>query len=182
MEFMDVIRIRSSVRAYSDQDVESSKIEQLVECARLAPSWGNQQCWSFIVVTDSDKVAALTRAAGPSNSWMREAPVVIVACGDPNLSGKRSGIEYYTVDVAIAMEHLVLAAADLGLGTCWIGYFNEDSVRDLLAIPENIRVVGLTPVGYAAAKPAIKRKNRRSLDEIVHLGSWQGEKQPGYGP
>jgi nitroreductase len=175
MEFMDVIRVRSSVRAYSGQDVESSKIERLLECARLAPSWANQQCWSFIVVRDSDKVAALTKAAGPSNSWMREAPVVIVACGDSERSGKRSGIEYFTVDVAIAMEHLVLAAADLGLGTCWIGYFNEASVKDLLGIPENIRVVALTPVGYPAAEPASKKKNRRSLDEIVHLGSWQGK-------
>jgi len=69
------------------------------------------------------------------------------------------------------MEHLVLAAADLGLGTCWIGYFHEDSVKELLGIPENIRVVGLTTVGHPTAQPSIKRKNRRSLDEIVHLGS-----------
>jgi nitroreductase len=177
MEFMDVVRLRKSVRSYGAQDVEDSKLDQILESARLAPSWANTQCWRFIVVRDQEKIKALTKAAGPSNSWMKDAPVVIVACGDPRRSGTCNDISYYTVDVSIAMEHLILAAADLGLGTCWIGYFEEDKVKAMLGIPAKMKVVALTPVGYPSSgaltpEDITQGKNRMSLDEMVHIDTW----------
>ena len=181
MDFQDVVRGRSSVRSYSDRNIETDKIEQILECARLAPSWANKQCWRFVVVTEPDGITALAKAAGTSNRWVSKAPVIVVACGNPAQSGTRDGIEYFAVDVAIAMEHLILAATDLGLGTCWIGYFNEAKVKEALKIPDNIRVVALTPLGYPAGRAGIqesvtklilKSKNRRDLNEIVHYETW----------
>jgi len=99
--------------------------------ARLAPSWANKQCWSYVVVKDKAKIEKL--ANGIVNSWLKQAKVVIVACGDPKKSGSRNGIDYYLVDVAISMEHLVLAATDLCLGTCWIGTFDEAEVKKIEA-------------------------------------------------
>jgi len=181
MDFQDVVKVRTSIRSFSDQHVEPDKIGQALECARLAPSWANRQCWSFIVVRKREQIEVLAKAAGTSNRWLSKAPVVIVACGDPNLSGTRNDIKYFVVDVAIALEHLVLAATDLGLGTCWIGAFDEDKVKQILGIPDKIRVVALTPIGYPAARPGVREsinkltvrsKNRKSLDEIVRHETW----------
>jgi len=181
MEFNDVIRMRTSVRGYSSDEVPDEKIESILECARLAPSWANKQCWSFLVIKDNETIEQLSRSGGGVNKWMRQAPVIIVACGDPNVSGHRNDMAYYLVDVAIAMEHLVLAATDLGLGTCWIGAFDEGKVKDALKIPKNIKVVALTPLGYPTDKRGIrenlsryilKSKKRKSLDDIVHHGKW----------
>jgi nitroreductase len=181
MEFQDVVKARTSIRSFSNQDVEADKIGQVLECARLAPSWANKQCWRFIVVRKPEKIEVLAKAAGTSNRWMSKAPAVIVACGDPDLSGTRNDIKYFVVDVAIAMEHLVLAATDLGLGTCWIGAFNEAKVKQILGIPDKIRVVALTPIGYPAAgaevresltELIVKSKNRKTLDEIVRHETW----------
>ena len=181
MEFTDVVKLRRSVRKFSNQEVEKEKIEQILECARLAPSWANKQCWSFIVVKDKEKIELLSKAAGTVNIWFKKAPIMIVACGDPKLSGIRKGIEYFMVDVAISMEHLVLAATDLGLGSCWIGAFEEEKIKDVLGIPNNIRVVAITPIGYPAEKVGVQEtitrvilrsKKRKPLDEIVHYDKW----------
>jgi nitroreductase len=180
MEFYDVIDTRLSVRNYSDTPVQEQKLEQILECARWAPSWANKQCWSFIVVKNKDMIEALSKA-GFVNKWLKAAPVIIVACANPELSGSRNGMDYYLVDVAIAMEHLILAAADQGLGSCWIGAFDEAKVKSLLAIPDHIRVVALTPIGYPAEKmnlrekvsrSVIKASKRKQLSEIVHYDHW----------
>ncbi len=113
MEFMDVVRARRSVRNYSDRDVEDEKFDLLFEAARLAPSWANKQCWSYVLVKDKDKINKL--AGRVLNSWMKNSKAVIVACGDPKKSGSRNGMDYYLVDVAISMQQLVLTATDLGL-------------------------------------------------------------------
>jgi nitroreductase len=181
MEFLELVKARRSVRTYSNRTVEDEKIQQILESARLAPSWANKQCWSFIMVKDRDKAAAVSKTAGIANRWITNAPVIIVACGDPGKSGSRGGITYYAVDVAIALEHLVLAATELGLGTCWIGYFDEKKVKDILGIPERIRVVALMPVGYPAERAGlhegvtrlvVRSKNRKDLEEIVHYDAW----------
>lgn len=181
MEFLDVVRARHSIRSYSDEQVGEAQIGQIIECARLAPSWANKQCWSFIVVRDREKIKALAKAAGTSNRWIGDAPVIIVGCADPKSSGSREGIAYFAVDAAIAMEHLILAAADQGLGTCWIGYFDEAGVKRALGIPDYVRVVAMTPVGHPAGRMAIrervtewitKSKNRKSMDEILHHDTW----------
>ncbi len=177
MKFDDVIQVRKSVRRYADKPVEQEKIAKCLEAAQLAPSWANKQCWHFIVVRDKEIIAKLAKGF---NFWAKKAPVMIVACGDPKRSGTSRGQDYYLVDVAIAMEHLVLAAANLGLGTCWLGFFNEDEVKELLKIPKGIRVVALTPLGYPhpsegvwgkIIKMAVSKK-RKDLGEIAHDGKW----------
>lgn len=182
MELFDVIEARRSVRTFSDRDVEPEKIERVLEAARLAPSWKNLQCWSFVVVTDRAAIENLaTSGALGGNTWARRAPVLIVACGDPAASGDRYGIPYYAVDVAIALQQLVLAATDLGLGTCWIGVFEEPKVRSALGIPQDQKIVALTPLGYPsermgayerAARAVVQSKKRRALSDIVHYERW----------
>lgn len=180
MEFMDVIRNRKSVRSYIPQPVEDEKLEQVLEAGRLAPSWANKQCWHYIVVTSAEAKKKLAGAGGLTNNWLKQAPVVIIACADPSLSGSRNGIDYFAVDVAISLEHMVLAAADLGLGTCWIGYFNEDKIKNALNIPDDIRVVALTPLGYPKgsgirdrlSRAVIGSSYRKPVDEIAHYNDW----------
>ena len=180
MEFSSVIKSRESIRDYAHKKVEDEKIKYVLECARLAPSWTNKQCWHFIVVKDKKIIKDLSKTS-IINRWLKNAPVVIVACGDPKQSGVKDNINYYIVDVSIALEHLVLAATDKKLGTCWIGGFNEKKVKRTLEIPENIRVVALTPLGYPAekkgftgkiAKIVTQSKKRKSLDKIIHENKW----------
>jgi len=122
----------------------------------------NTQCWTFIVVTDPEIRKALAKAGNP---WIAQAPVIIVACADPTKPGTKGDQEYYMLDVGIAMEHLILAAADRGLGTCWIGAFDEDVARSVLGVPETIRVVASTPLGYPDQVPV--PQTRKAWDEIV---------------
>ena len=178
MEFMDVVAARKSVRGYADKEVEEEKLTQILEAARMAPSWANRQCWSFIVVKEKAKIEEL--AGRLVNSWLKQAPVVVVACGDPEKSGSHNKMDYYLVDVAISMEHLVLAATDLGLGTCWIGGFNEAKVKQVLGVPDRIKVVALTPIGYPAdegrgiklMRKFIGGDKRKPIEKIVHREKW----------
>jgi nitroreductase len=162
MEFMDVISERRSIRKYRPDPVPEGDIEYILEAARLAPSWANSQCWKFIVVTDPEIKEELAKAG---NSWIAAAPVVITICADPSKPGTKGDQEYYMLDVGIAMEHLVLAATDRGLGTCWIGAFDEEVAKSALGVPENIRIVASTPLGYPDQEPGPRK--RRALDEIV---------------
>ena len=146
MEFMDVIATRKSVRSYSDEEIEEEKFTKIFEAARMAPSWANKQCWSYILVKDKKKIKKLS--SGLVNSWMKHAKAIIVACGDPKKSGTRNGMDYYLIDVAISMEHLVLAATDLGLGTCWIAAMDREEVKEILDIPRDHYVATVTPLGY----------------------------------
>jgi nitroreductase len=180
MEFRDVITARVSVRGYSEKSVEDEKLTYILDCARRAPSWANKQPWRFVVVRDKEMITRLTKHS-LINPWLKTAPVVIVACADPSDSGSRNGLQFYGVDVAIAVEHLMLAAADVGLGTCWIGGFDEEKIKAELQIPRRIRIVAITPLGYPAEKKnlvgstarLISRGDRRkSLAEIVHIGHW----------
>ena len=180
MEFESLIKARESIRSYSNKKVEDEKINFVLESARLAPSWRNRQCWQFVVVKDKKIIKDLSKTS-IINLWLKKVPVIIVACGDPKQSGLRNGINYFIVDVSIALENIVLAATDKGLGTCWIGGFNEKKVKEILEIPEHIRVVALTPLGYPAekkrffenlAKIVTQSKKRKSLDKIIHYDKW----------
>ena len=180
MEFKNVIKSRESIRDYSDRKVEDEKINYVLECARFAPSWTNKQCWKFIIVKDKKIINDLSKTS-IINRWLKNVPIIIIACGNPKESGYRNDISYFIVDVSIALEHLVLAATDKGLGTCWIGGFNEKKVKKILGIPDNIRVVALTQLGYPAEKKHIigkiakivtQSKKRKSMDEIIHINKW----------
>ena len=168
MEFLDVVRERRSIRKYRPDPIPQAKMDQVLEAARLAPSWANSQCWSFVVVTDPK---AKRRLAEAGNEWIEHAPAIVAACADMKRSGMKKDQAYYLVDVGIAMEHLVLAATDQGLGTCWIGWFDEDKAKKALGVPKDMRVVALTPLGYPDEKP--EARPRRSLGEIVYRDRWE---------
>jgi len=134
MELMEVLRRRASIRSYEDRPVPEDKLIKVLEAARLAPSASNRQRWKFIVVKDKERRKALSRAAG-GQPHLAEAPVVIVAVATMPEYIMRCGIPAYAVDLAIAVDHMTLAAADEGLGTCWIGAFSQDEARAVLGVP-----------------------------------------------
>ena len=173
MDIFQVFRDRRSIRKYKALPVEQEKIEQVLDAARLAPSWKNLQCWRFLVLTDGDRKNAVLEAFpadNPGTKAIAAAPVVIVVCGNPAESDVENGIEYYAVDVAIAFEHLCLAAHAVGLGTCWMGWYDEVRIKQALGIPGEIRIVGITPLGYPDQEP--KPRPRKQLSEIAYFNQW----------
>jgi len=170
MDVFEAIRTRRSIRRYQKKPVEREKLLRVLEAARLSPSATNSQPWKFIVVTDPEVKESLRAAY--NRDWFISAPVIIVGCALPDEAWVRhDGEEYWKVDLAIAMQSLVLAAWEQGLGTCWIGAFREEEVKKALGIPENVRVVAMTPLGYPAEEkgPVMDRK---PLDEIVSYNHW----------
>jgi len=186
MELFEAIKTRRSTRRFLDKPIEEEKLNQLLDAVRQAPSWANMQCWRFVVVKDpatrqklSDLsyvesfFAPLGYKANPAKKGIAEAPVVIVACADPSQSGSLWGQDYYLTDMGIASQTLMLAARGLGLGTVFVGVFDEEKIRELLGIPSSIRVVGIFPLGY----PREEKKegpSRKPIEEIVFNGKWGG--------
>jgi nitroreductase len=169
MEFPELIKKRYSCRAYKPDAVEDDELRQVLEAAQLAPTACNLQPFQLIVIHTKGREAELGRIY--SSSWFSQAPLIICACGIPTESWRRrDGKDYCEVDVTIAMDHLILAAASLGLGTCWIGAFNPDSAREILGLPDNVEPIAFTPLGYPADSPG--RKSRKPLDEIVRYEHW----------
>ena len=170
MQFIELATKRYSVRSYKAEPVEDDKLQSVLQAARLAPTAANRQAFRLIVIPTRSRESELLRIY--NRPWFVQAPVVICICAIPNEAWVRSdGKNYGDVDAAIVMDHLVLAAADLGLGTCWIGAFHEDEVKKLLNIPEEIRVVGLLTVGYPA-ETALRKKSRYELGKIVYYDQW----------
>ena len=164
MEFYEVVRSRRSIRSYGPDAVEDQKLERILEAARLAPSAANRQPLVFYVIRDPRLRGDLRRAYG--QQWFTSAPVIVCVCCRPDEAWRRGdGKNYADVDAAIAMEHLVLAAAAEGLGTCWIGAFKPQPLREILGIPDELEPVALTPLGYPAERPSATP--RKSLDELV---------------
>lgn len=170
MELFEAIKKRRSVRAYQERPVERKKLERVFEAARLAPSANNYQEWRFVVVTDRKKREALMEAAN-NQRFVGEAPVVIACCAETDRHVMRCGEPCYPIDVAIAIDHITLAAVALGLGTCWIGSFYPEKVREICNIPASIQVVELLTLGYPADRP--EEKDRKPLSEIRFFETWQ---------
>lgn len=146
MELYEAIRKRRSVRSYRSDKVPKDALLRVLEAARLAPSWCNFQCWRYIVVDDPAIIEKMSSRAAAFG-----APMFVVLCADPEQSGKKDNKDYYLVDAAISMEHIILAATAEGLGTCWLGgMLDEKNVKAVLGIPDNLRVVAMTPLGYAS--------------------------------
>jgi len=164
MDVYTAISQRSSIRAYQSSDVEEDKLKKILEAARLAPSASNRQDWKFIIVKAKETKRKLAEASF-GQSFIGEAPVVIVACGTEPKAIMACGQPAYTVDVSIAFSFMILLAYELGLGTCWIGAFKEDEIKKILKIPKEIRVVAMTPLGYPN-QPTLP-KSRKALDQIV---------------
>ncbi len=170
MDLFEAVGGRYSCRNYQDRPVEEEKLARILEAARLAPSASNRQEWRFIVVTDAAVRAKLVDMAH-KQKFVGQAPVVIVACAVTDGHLMACGQSCYPIDVAIALEHIALAATALGLGTCWIGAFDEEPVKKLLGIPAEVRVVELMPLGYPADKP--RPKTRLPLEDIRMSERWE---------
>ncbi len=169
MEFQDLVRKRYSVRRYQSKPVEEEKLNIVLDAARLAPTAVNKQPFRLIVVKTTEKKEEMKRIYHAD--WFSQAPLVICACAVKSESWtRRDGRNYVDVDTAIAMDHLILAATDLGLGTCWIGAFDPQAAREVLKIPDDMEPLLFTPLGYPADEPSVK--SRRKLDELVHHNQW----------
>lgn len=187
MEFFEVAGTRRSIRRYSDRPVEQEKLDAVLEAVRQSPSWSNKQCPRFIIVRDAESRASLSALssveaiiapmgyrANPARKALAEAPIVVVACADPAHSGQLHGQDYYLVDVGIAAQSLMLAANAKGLGTVFVGIFDEAGVKGILGIPDNVRVVGLFPLGYALDLARKDGPPRKPQDETVFEDRWRG--------
>jgi len=175
MEYLELVKKRRSIRKYKPDPVSDKDIETILETARLAPSWGNRQCWRYIVVTDQ---SIKEKLAGEERKWISDAPVIIAACANPKESAHKPGMDYFMLDIGISFEHLVLAATNLGLGTCWIGSFDEEQAKEALQVPDGIRVVAYTPLGYADEKQDSVFA-RKPLQDIVFYNRYGRAKSQG---
>jgi len=161
---LEAIKKRRSVRSYQDKEIPEDVLQQVLEAGRLAPSANNKQHWKFIVVKDESLRKKLVPAC-KNQEFVGEAPVVIAGCGtDPDYV-MTCGEHSYSIDLAIALGHMSLEAASLGLGTCWIGAFYQDKVKEILNIPEGVRIVNLLTLGYP--KKLGTKTERKPLSEII---------------
>jgi nitroreductase len=161
MDVFEAIRTRKSIRKFRLKSIPDEKLEMILEAGRLAPSAGNRQPWRFVVVKDPERRKTIAKAAD-SQMFIADASVIVVALGDPEAS-----LRWFRQDIMIAVEHMVLAATALGYGTCWIGAFNEEEVKRLLRVPEDLKVIALLPIGFPDETPA--PRERKPLKEIVFL-------------
>ena len=170
--FLDLAEKRRSVRAYKPDDVPEELLQTVLEAGRLAPSACNKQPWRFIVVRSETGRRAL--GAAYAREWFWKAPLVIAVCILPKEAWTRShdGKNYAMADGALAMDHLQLAAAELGLGTCWIGAFDPAAAREILGLPDGVEIVGMTPLGFPDVEPNPRVRSRRPLGETVMKERW----------
>lgn len=179
MDVLSVIRKRRSVRQYSDQAIPDEVMARMREALRFAPSACNYQPWHFIFVQDPklrEEVAGISK----KQDWMAKAPVIVVGLGDadhayPRMGGYWNSVE---VDVAIAFDHLTLAAVEEGLGTCWIGAFDESQIKPVLNIPDHMKIIAMTPLGYPANKSLLQPVSdtlRKPEIEIFSTDRYGGE-------
>jgi nitroreductase len=184
MDFFETLSTRRSIRKFLDRPVEEEKLRAVLDAVRASPSWANQQCWRLVIVKDAETKRGISEFSflesffapkgyktNPAMKALAQAPVVIVLCADPAQSGTVRGQDYYLADCGIAAQSMMLAARAVGLGSVFVGIFQEEPLRDLLGIPESIRVVGLFPLGYPAEEKQQGPK-RRSLEEICFVDKW----------
>ena len=185
MEFTDVILSRRSIRSFSKEGIPENILNEMLEAARLSPSSQNRQCWRFIVVQNKEtrgELALKSGFIGKFNFFIKNAPIIIVACADPSKSIRLNKQNYYLADIAIAFQQMMLAAWNHGVGSCWLAAFDEQKVKDILEIPDKIRVVAMSPFGYPkdkasfydkALKTFAGSKKRLNLDKIVFYDKWE---------
>ena len=165
MNFLDLVKKRYSVRSYEERQIENEKMEYIMECVRLAPSAVNFQPWHFYVVTDSERLDALKSTY--KREWIQSAPCIIVACANHEESWHRrsDNKNHADIDLAIAIEHLCLAAAEQGLGTCWVCNFDAALCHEVMAMPENVEPIALIPIGYTP-DAEVPEKKRKTIEDI----------------
>lgn len=165
MSVLDVIKERGSIRRYKRQSIPEEVMRKILEAGRLAQSAKNSQPWEFVIVKGEELKRPLSEAAN-NQSFVGEASTIIVCVADPENCGHVGSLDSFLVDAAIAVENMALVSWENGIGSCWIGAYDEKKVKDLLEIPEKLRVVSLLTLGYPAE--GTPPKKRKSLDQIVH--------------
>ncbi len=173
MSVYEIMKQRCSVRKFVDKPVEKEKLVRVLEAARIAPSACNNQPWHFVVVQDDE----LRKAVSPE--WRDTAPAIIVICGDHNSAWHRGdGKDHCDIDAAIAIDHMTLMAAELGLGTCWVCSFDSVGCHKALGLPEHMEAIALLPIGYPdeSSDPNRHDTERKPFDSIV---SWDGFESSG---
>lgn len=169
MDFTKVLQKRYSVRAYKPDPVEEEKVRQVLEAACLAPTAVNKQPFQIIVIRTADRKADLKRIY--YQDWFAQAPLVIGICGIPAQSWtSQDGKNYAEIDVTITMTYLILAATNLGLGTCWIGSFDAAAAREVLGLPDGVEPMAFTPLGYPADRPG--PRERKPVSQLVRYEHW----------
>jgi len=174
MDVFEAIRVRRSVRKYRSDPIPDAVLDRMLEALRLAPSACNYQPWRFVVVRDAKTREALAHASR-DQMFIAQAPVIVVGCGFPanayqKMGGSGNSVD---IDIAVAFDHLMLAAAEAGLGTCWIGAFSEQAVKQVLNLPADLKVVALTPLGWPAEPGLLgpgdagRRKKREDVITFV---------------
>lgn len=169
MSFLEIVKKRFSVRLFEAKPVPKELLDEVLEAGRLAPSAANKQPFHIIVVQDEDH----RRALGVSypRDWFWRTPVILVICVESAKAWVRADSKNYAdVDGAIAMDHMTLCAADLGLGTCWIGAFDPMKVRRILNLPQGIEPLAMSPLGYPAEP--VRSKSRKAISDLVHHETW----------
>lgn len=169
MDVLDCIAQRYSARGYRPDPVDDETLAKVLEAARLAPTAANRQPFRVLVIHVAGREEELARIYG--RPWFVQAPLVLAVVAVPGEAWRRMDDKPYDeVDATIAMDHLILAAASLGLGTCWVAAFNPAAAREVLGLPDDVEPVAFTPLGYATTSP--KEKTRRSLEELVKYERW----------
>ena len=169
---LDVFKNRFSVREYNSEVVDEHKLTQVLMAAQSSPTWKNKQCFDIIVIDDKEIQKEIGEIVNynPSKSAYHNASHLLIFVADPAKSGHRDEKPYYMSDTAIAIEHVILQATALNLGTCWVGVFPEDIVKAKLGIPNNLKVVAMTPLGYSNEE--YQKRPRRELSEIIHKNKY----------
>jgi len=169
MEFQELIRVRRSIRGYKPDPVPEEVLHRILEAGRLAPTAANRQPFQLIVVTDAATRSRLREVY--DRDWFYTAPLILLGCVEPAKAWQRAdGFNAAEVDISIVMDHIILAAANEGLGSCWICNFNEPRLKEILGIPPNVRVLAMTPLGIPAAEP--RPFQRKPLEDIVRRERW----------
>ncbi|MCX6555837.1 MAG: nitroreductase family protein [Candidatus Aminicenantes bacterium] len=170
MKIIEEIVERRSIREYSTKTVEAEKIARILEAARLAPTARNQQEWKLLLVKNPDIKEQLVEAAAPHQQFLKGAPIIIAACALNPVYVMRCGHPAFLIDLAIVLEHVALQAVREGLGTCWIGSFDENKAKAVLGIPPEVRIVELMSLGYPKKVPLASK--RKKIEDLTGWDRW----------
>jgi len=168
MDIYEAIKKRRSVRAYKDEEIDKAALKRILEAMRMAPSASNSQEYKFVLVKNFQKRLALSQAAG--QKFIAQAPIIVAAVSVKPDHIMGCGVPAHPVDIAIALDHLTLAATAEGLGTCWVGAFSQEGARRILNIPEKYKIVALMPLGVPNDKSG--KKIRKSLGELIRYDNF----------
>lgn len=174
MDVIEAIKGRKSIRSFQDKEISNKDIQEIIRCGTCAPSAGNVQPWEFVIVTDRKQKEAIAQAAY-NQDFIVQAPVVLVVLADKSRSGSvygSRGVNLYSIqDTAAAIQNILLATYNLGLGTCWIGAFNDDEVNEIIRAGKYVQAVAIIPIGYPMNCPSATPK--RNLEDVIHEGFYR---------